>query len=304
MSQSLTSGIRFGRVGVLSATGFLLLFALGELVTSGIDAARIGRIGVDIGYWYSYYAQRWLETGVLYRPEQLAGPYVVSGPDFIFPPIAILVFVPFLYLPIVVWWLAPVAVMGACWRRYRPSLWTYPVLALILAWPRTIGQLVVGGSDLWVSMAVGLGVLYAWPFALVVMKPSFLPLALLGARTRAWWVASAALVLVALPFGRHWFDYATAIRNSGLPLTYSLYQLPITLAPIVIWLGRTRAASDGVGAPSGLSRRLTAATSHYFENLPFGRPRVRVPEQTPIIVTPPEMTKTPDPTPPPAPRSR
>jgi hypothetical protein len=268
MSQSSTSGIRLGRVLALSATGFLLLFALVELITVGTDAARVGRIGLDIGYWYSYYARRWLETGVLYRPEQLVGPYVVSGLDFVFPPIAILVFVPFLYLPVVIWWLAPAAVMGACWRRYRPAWWTYPLLALILAWPRTIGQLVVGGSDLWVSMAVGLGVLYAWPFAMVVMKPSFLPLALLGVNRRAWWMASAALLLVALPFGTQWFDYATAIKNSGLPLTYSLLQLPVTLAPIVMWLGRTRAGPGRVVVPSRSSRLWASATGRVSRNLP------------------------------------
>lgn len=268
VSQSWTSGIRLGRVLALSATGFLLLLALVELITVGTDAARIGRIGLDIGYWYPYYARRWLETGVLYYPEQLIGPYVVSGLDFLFPPITILVFVPFLYLPIVIWWLAPAAVLGACWRRYRPAWWTYPLLALILAWPRTIGQLVVGGSDLWVSMAVGLGVLYAWPFALVAMKPSFLPLALLGARRRAWWVSSAVLLLIALPFGTQWFNYATAIRNSGLPLTYSLYQLPVTLAPIVMWLGRTRSAPGGVGTVSGSPRRRASVTSRLSRNLP------------------------------------
>jgi hypothetical protein len=235
----------------LWATGVLLLLALVELVTVGMEAAGRGHIGLDIGYWYSYYARRWLETGVLYRPEQLSGPYLVSGPDFLFPPIAILVFVPFLYLPIILWWVAPAVVIGACWRRCRPARWTYPVLALILAWPRTIGQLLVGGSDLWVSMAVGLGVLYAWPYALVIMKPSFLPLAVLGARKRSWWVAAAVIALVALPFGTHWLDYALAIRNAGLPFSYSLFQLPVTLAPIVIWLGRTRPGLGDVGATSG-----------------------------------------------------
>jgi hypothetical protein len=82
--------------------------------------------------------------------------------------------------------------------------------------------------------------MFAWPFVLIVIKPSFLPLALLGARRRSWWIAAAIVGLAALPFGMLWVDYVTAIRNSGLPLYYSLLQVPIVVAPIVMWLGRTR----------------------------------------------------------------
>jgi hypothetical protein len=232
------------RILILSLTGVILVIAAYELVETASRAIRQGTLGVDIGYWYPHYAQRWLDTGVLYLPHQLAGPYHVSGQDFLFPPIALYVFTPFLVLPIAIWWIVPAVALVACFRRFRPAMWTFPILALIAAWPRTIGQIVVGGSDLWVAAAVALGLLFAWPFVLIVIKPSFLPLALLGARRRSWWIAAAIVVLVSLPFGTLWLDYVTAIRNSGLPLYYSLLQLPVVLAPIVMWIGRTRSGGD------------------------------------------------------------
>jgi hypothetical protein len=228
------------RVALLTTTGVLLVGAAIEFVDVAARALRQDTFGIDIGYWYPLYASRWLETGQPYLPHQLAGPYHVTGQDFLFPPLALYLFAPFIYLPSVIWWLVPGIALALCWRRFRPAMWTYPILALILIWPRTIGQLVVGGSDLWVSAAVAMGLLYLWPFVLIVIKPSFLPLALLGIRSRRWWLAAGIVLLAAVPFGTLWLDYVTAIRNSGLPLTYSLIQLPIVIAPLVIWLGRTQ----------------------------------------------------------------
>ncbi|HLA16194.1 MAG TPA: hypothetical protein VJZ72_04770 [Candidatus Limnocylindrales bacterium] len=243
-----------GRVILLTISGVILVGALIEFIQVALAAAGADRLGIDIGYWYPLYAQRWLETGTPYLPHQLAGPYHVSGQDFLFPPLALYVFAPFLVLPKVIWWIVPIVALALCWRRFRPALWTFPILALVLLWPRTIGQIVVGGSDLWVSAAVALGLLYAWPFVLIVIKPSFLPLALLGVRSRRWWIAAGVVLLAAIPFGTLWFDYVTAIRNSGLPLSYSLLQLPIVLAPIVIWIGRTRPTALAIDGRAGVRR--------------------------------------------------
>jgi hypothetical protein len=201
------------RVLVLTMTGVILVVAGLELVETTARAIRQGTLAVDIGYWDPLYAQRWLDTGVMYLPHQLAGPYHVTGQDFLFPPIAMYVFIPFLFLPIVIWWIVPAVALVACFRRFRPALWTFPM--------------------------------YAWPFVLIVIKPSFLPLALLGARRRSWWIAAAIVGVAAIPFGSLWLDYVTAIRNSGLPLYYSLLQLPIVLAPLVMWIGRTTPAGRG-----------------------------------------------------------
>jgi hypothetical protein len=37
-----------------------------------------------------------------------------------------------------------------------------------------------------------------------------------------------------------WLDYVTVLRNSQVPLTYSLLDLPLTLAPVIAFLGRRR----------------------------------------------------------------
>ena len=64
--------------------------------------------------------------------------------------------------------------------------------------------------------------------------------ALLGFGRKSWWISLAVMVAVAIPFGRLWLDYLTVLQNSHVPLTYSLLDLPLTLAPVIAFLGRTR----------------------------------------------------------------
>lgn len=229
------------RVAVLTLTGVILVFAALELVATAEAFDARGEIGLDIGRYYTGYARDWLAGRPVYGPNQLSGPYdVLEGDGMLFPPTVLYLFAAFTVLPLPLWWVIPGAAYVACFVRYRPSLWTFPVLALIVFWPRTVGQLVVGGSDLWVGAAVAAGLIYGWPFALILVKPSYVPLALLGVRRRSWWIAACILAAVSIPLGTLWLDYLTAMRNFQAPLTYSLPALPLVLAPLVMWLGRTR----------------------------------------------------------------
>ena len=54
---------------------------------------------------------RWLDTGQLYLPRQLAGPTVVMDGDPLYPPTILLLLLPFRVIPEPVWWLVPVAIM-------------------------------------------------------------------------------------------------------------------------------------------------------------------------------------------------
>lgn len=71
------------------------------------------------------------------------------------------------------------------------------------------------------------------------IKPTFAPLALVGARKRSWWVAlvpAGVFVLLTLP---EWFRYVQAIRDvSNLGLDYSLGALPLVLLPLVTLAAR------------------------------------------------------------------
>jgi hypothetical protein len=114
---------------------------------------------------------------------------------------------------------------------------------------------------MWVDAAIAAGLLWAWPSALVLLKPSLGPFALLGVRHRSWWVAVGVVVLLSIPFGELWLDYLSVLRNSGVPITYSVLDLPLAVAPIIAWLGR-RDPSVGIAPPwAGLASLRTRLTS-------------------------------------------
>jgi hypothetical protein len=184
--------------------------------------------------------RRWLETGSPYEAYQLQPGWALQPFSFLHPPLALALFAPFLVLPAPLWWAIPIGITGAVVAYLQPTRWTWPVMALCLVWPRTTGMLVTGNTDLWISAFVALGLVARWPAALVLVKPSLFPLALIGARDRRWWLAVGALALAALPFGGLWFDYLTVIRGSPVEPTYSLLNLPLVLLPIAAWLGRRR----------------------------------------------------------------
>ncbi len=53
-------------------------------------------------------AQRWMDGGSFYQPWQLAAPYPTIGAgEILYPPIALALFVPFTFLPWVLWWAVP-----------------------------------------------------------------------------------------------------------------------------------------------------------------------------------------------------
>jgi hypothetical protein len=196
--------------------------------------------------WFVGIAERWLETGQLFAERQLTGPYeVLTLVDFLYPPVALLLFLPFIWLPAFLWWLIPLGVFTYCIVRLRPARWTWPLILACIAWPQTISQILYGNTNMWVAAAVAAGVVWAWPSVLVLLKPSLLPFALVGINHRSWWLALGVLVLVSIPFGGLWPDYLTAMRNSDLGPFHALRTIPFFLAPLIAWVGRTRDDSRG-----------------------------------------------------------
>ena len=192
-------------------------------------------------------ARRFLENGSPYLPEQLAGPWALQPDSFIHPPAALSLFVPFLVLPAVLWWLIPIGLTVAAVAQMRPAVWSWPVMAACLLWPRTAGILIAGNTDLWVAAAIGVTLAWSLPASvLLVLKPSYLPLALIGVRWRSWWIAAAAVAVLCLPFGGLWFDFAMVLRGSPVEPWYSLLNLPYVAIPIFGWLGRDHRAITGL----------------------------------------------------------
>jgi hypothetical protein len=233
----------YGRAAAVGLT--VVLLALATLRLWAVYHNDFGQrfAGGDLG-GYLDGVRRWLATGSPYEAYQLEPGWRLQTFSFLHPPIALALFAPFLVLPAPLWWAIPILGTLAVVASLRPARWAWPIMALCLLWPRSTGMLLTGNTDLWVTFFLALGLLVAWPSVLVAIKPSFLPLALVGIRRRSWWVAATVLGAASLLFGSLWFDYARVVAGSPVELTYSLFNLPLVGLPIVAWLGRRRAPPE------------------------------------------------------------
>ena len=219
--------------------------AIGLLLVDLVDlAANADAIRHELGVDYRLYmdaATSWSHGGPFFQPYQLAGPYPISAGDILYPPVALVLFVPFTFLPAILWWLIPAAAVGWSLYSLQPSRVGWALVAVCAAWPTTPLKVLTGNPVIWAVAAMALGVLYAWPSVLVLIKPSLFPFALFGARSRRWWLALGIVALVSLPFGSLWLDWATSVLNSqGGGLAYSSLEVPMLALPVVAWFGRSR----------------------------------------------------------------
>jgi hypothetical protein len=223
------------------AIAVCVAFVLVDLLDLAANSATLhGQVGVDYRLYVDT-ATRWLSAGTYFQPYQLAGPYGISAGDILYPPVALLLFVPFTFMPAILWWLLPLAAVAWSLIELQPRRLAWPFLAACVTWPTTPLKILTGNPVIWAVAALALGVVYAWPSVLVLIKPSLFPLALFGAWTRRWWVALAVFLAVCLPFGSLWIDWIHSVLNSqGGGIAYSSLEIPMLAFPIVAWLGRTR----------------------------------------------------------------
>jgi hypothetical protein len=117
--------------------------AIAELAVIATQTAALTTPEYEFGQDHRFYvdaARRWLETGAFYLPHQTSGPYSISlMVDVLYPPPALLLFVPFVWLPWPLWWLIPAATLLYVIRWLHPAPWSWPVIALLVVWPRTLG---------------------------------------------------------------------------------------------------------------------------------------------------------------------
>jgi len=193
-------------------------------------------IGVD-PVFYQDMGRRWLETGTFYTERQLSGPYETTTlMDNLYPPLALYLFVPFVFLPLILWWVIPLAIVGFVVWYLRPVAWSWPILALVIALPKTISATIYGNSDLWVAAAVAGGVVLGWPAIIAVIKPSLVYFAVIGINRISWWFMAAILVVLSLPLLPLWLQWPTVITNSTSGALYSIGNLPFMCLPILAWL--------------------------------------------------------------------
>jgi hypothetical protein len=190
---------------------------------------------------YEYYravGERFLSDGSFYLPRQLSGPYLVHlMEDVLYPPVALLLFIPFAVLPAVLWWVIPMTITGYVLWKLQPAPWAWCVMLILLAHPRGIGSYLFGNTDIWAVAIIAAGIRWKWPAVLLVFKPIYLPFALIWIRHRSWWIALALVALVSLLMLPLWLDYLASTRNMTINADYSLGSLPLMLVPIVAWIG-------------------------------------------------------------------
>lgn len=231
------------------AASLLLVAALEALII--VRSAAPSALGVDFREYRDQVAS-FLSGGSLYYPWQLTGPYdIVAGSvgvtgnvnPSLYPPLIVPLMAPFLVLPAVLWWAIPAAIVGYVLWRLRPSAWAWVGIGACLAWPWSLAPILYGNPVMWCAAAVAAGVLWRWPAVLVLVKPTLAPFALVGIRSRRWWVALAVLGAVSLTMLPAWVDWLHATINArGAGLTYSLAQFPLMAVPLIAWLGRRQPA--------------------------------------------------------------
>ena len=219
--------------------GAVIGFEVGFLAFMFLGSLSHPQFGIDYT-WHMQASQRLLDTGSPYHAFQTQGPYTIWQAPILYPPIAFALFVPFLWLPAVLWWVLPVALLLYCMSRHRPPLWAWAITLLGFCWPLSMAVYVHGNPGMWIVAFVAAGTVWSWPFLLVLLKPTFAPIALLGANRRSWWIALVAFLLVALPFGHLWVDWVVALRNSDLTFAYNVSTIPLMVAPLIPWLADPR----------------------------------------------------------------
>src|SRR5437870_7179837 len=215
------------RVWLAVTSAVLIVIALQLVVAEGHD--WYGHWALDYQL-YMEVTRRWLAAGDFYQTWQLVGPYGVADPygSVLYPPVAIWLFAAFTALPALLWWILPFGAVGWTIWRHAPDPRVWPVMALCIAWPPTIVKLVTGNPVMWAVAGVALGTLYAWPAVFVMLKPSVFPFALLGVRSRGWWLGLALLVVASVPFGAMWGTWLTTLLNArDGGLLYSIQEVPL-----------------------------------------------------------------------------
>lgn len=235
---------------VVSGTLAGLLVLLGVMSLYLLATSSLApRLGADLTV-YREAADRWLSGGSYFYPEQLAGPYTVVNGHVLYPPVALVLFVPFTVLPAVLWWAVPLVIIAACVIRLRPSRWGWVGILALACWPYSVEIAWPGNPTIWITAILAAATRWPWASAFGLLKPSLFPFALAGIRTRAWWIALAIFAAASLLFLPMWFDWLRAVTNARGPFSgplYSLKDLTWMAIPTVAW--GSRRGGSGTSEP-------------------------------------------------------
>lgn len=286
MPKARTRGLHDPRLRPWAVSLTLVLLVLAALETAwGIRDFKWGDTpGIDLGI-YLRATSRLFAGDSWFLDRQLGGPYLIHMGDVLYPPVTAFFFAPFFVLPSVLWWAIPIGLTAGLIIGWRPAPWAWPLMALCILWPLTPAKTITGNPALWITAFVAAGLRWHWPSALVLLKPSLFPFALIGVRHRLWWVTVACLALGSVI----WFDatrvWLEVLANSqGGGLLYSAVDIPMLLIPVIAWAGRTRertpdrattdgttvSAEDEAGSRARQHTSLTVVLPAYNESSRIG----------------------------------
>jgi hypothetical protein len=243
-APALHDGGQAHRIWRTAAVALLVVGVIVDLVTLGpaLATAQGYILGGDF-VLYRDSASRWLADGGFYWPYQLVGPYPVVAAEILYPPVVLALCLPFTVLPAVLWWILPLwAIVGAIYY-WRPRPWALGAIAICAGSYPSIVILHQGNPVIWISAFLALGTRWPAYSALVLLKPSLFPFALLGARHRGWWIVTAVLAamsLLLLPMTLDWLHALLNISGGRSGLLYSWPEIPVVAIPLVAWAGRHR----------------------------------------------------------------
>ena len=230
--------------GLLAVCGCLVLLIVLEASQLATNADLWHHTGFDYKL-YMDATHRWLAGGSFYPPQQLAGPYDLEAGAVLYPPQMLALFVPFSLLPAVAWYAIPIAITGWMLSSFRPAMWAVAsILALVAFFPWSFMIYVYGTPTIWLVAVFAVALRYSWVSALILVKPTLLPFALVGVRDWRWWTVAISLLLVGvlmLPMTLDWVRSLTNGHGSNAGILYSLENVPVLLVPVAAWAGRTTA---------------------------------------------------------------
>lgn len=189
---------------------------------------------------YRYHTDNWLSGRGYYPAYQLAGPFPHNNWNSAYPPPYALFMIPWLVLPAYLWWIIPLGIVAFTVVRWRSAPWSWPLIALCVVAPRTLGLIIWGNSTMWVVAAVAATLYWRIPVTpLILTKPVLAPFAFVGVRDRRWWFLTIAGCIVALVMLPMWPDYIVTVRNGmGIDWTHSLFDTAFVLIPVIAWRAR------------------------------------------------------------------
>ena len=233
---------RVARIATITVMGVAILAIVAQLLI-GFPYSNLG--GTDWGAdlrGYVEASRSWLAGNGFYLPRQLHGPYPIALGDVLYPPTALYLFIPFLVLPYQLWWVLAVGLLAFVIWSWRPALWAVASILVCLAFPNQPVLYFRGAPVIVFAALVAAALRWGWPGALIMLKPSIMPFALIGIRTRGWWITTGILLVLTLPLIPLIPDWLRAVVDARGPdgWLYSVKDLPLLMVPVIAYLGRTR----------------------------------------------------------------